>query len=329
MYKSVTPKMEIEALTKNYGRYVMSPLDSGYGITVGNALRRVLLSSLPGAAITSIRVSGVTHEFSDIPNAKEDMTQLILNVKQIRLRSYADGPVALRVSAAGKAVITAGDIETVGDVEIINPEVQLLSLDSPDSELELEFVVETGRGYSAAEEREKLPIGQIPVDAIFSPVRKASATVESARIGQMTNFDRLVIEVTTDGTMAPTDALRQSADILVRHFGMVSAFGVEGAIPTETREKAEEIPSHIAEMAIEELGLSMRAYNCLKRAGITNVGEVLVKLANGPDEMLAIRNFGQKSLDELLAQLHDRGIIAEGKPWEQVTDAADPDAEQE
>lgn len=316
LLKSVTPKIEIEAVTQNYGQFVIGPLESGYGITIGNAMRRVLLSSLPGAAVTSIRVSGVSHEFSPIPNAKEDMSQLILNVKQIRLRSYADGPVTLRVSAAGKAIILAGDIETAGDVEIMNPELPLLTLDSPDSELEIEFVVEKGRGYSPAEERPGLPIGQIPVDAIFSPIRKASYYVGRARIGQMTNFDRLVLEISTDGTIAPAEAMRQAASILVKHFSTLATFGLEGVAGLQPREEAVAVPAHIAGMPIEDLGLSMRAYNCLKRAGIASVGEVLAKLAAGPNEMMAIRNFGQKSLDELLNKLREKEIIGDRMPWE-------------
>lgn len=306
--KSITPKIETEATTKNYGRFVIGPLESGYGITIGNALRRVLLSSLPGAAVTSISVSGVPHEFSEIPNAKEDMTRLILNVKQLRLRSYADGAVIMRVNAAGKAVITAGDIEAPGDIEIINPELPLLTLDSPDSDLEIEFTVEKGKGYSPAEERPKLPIGQIPVDAIFSPVQKVNYVVGRARIGQMTNFDRLVIEITTDGTISPEEALRQAADILVKQFATVAAFGAEGLAAEEPESEGEGIPSRVYEMPIEDLGLSMRAYNCLKRAGIAKVGEVLERLSRGVDQILAIRNFGRKSLEELLEQLKKKGI---------------------
>ena len=323
MLKSVVPKIKVEALTKNYGRFEIGPLDSGYGITVGNALRRVLLSSLEGAAVTSLRVSGLMHEFSDIPNAKEDMTQFLLNVKQLRARSYADGPVILRVNAAGKAIVAAGDVETAGDVEIINPELLLLTLDSPDSELDIELVVEKGRGYSPAEEREQLPIGQIPVDAIFSPVVRASFSVESARIGQMTNFDRLVLDIETNGSMGPTDAMRQAARILVGHFSTVAAYGAEGVEMEEGGEEAEELPEHIATMPIEDLELSMRAYNCLKRAGIVSVGEVLSKLSSGVDEILAIRNFGQKSLAELLERLQAKEIVAPGAmPWEKEDESA-------
>jgi DNA-directed RNA polymerase subunit alpha len=307
----VLPKIEGDVVTRSYGRFIIGPLESGYGVTVGNALRRVLLSSLSGAAVSSLRVSGVFHEFSEIPNAKEDMTALILNVKQLRLRSTAEGPVYLRVETAGKSEVTAGDIETPSEIEIINPELHLLTLDSPEAELEIELVVEKGRGYSPAEERGKLPIGQIPVDAIFSPIRKVNVNVDRARVGQMTDYDRLTLEIWTDGTMRPADALSQAARLLVKHFAPLADFGQEVI-------EEQGVPGVVAagtsadQMPIEDLNLSMRAYNCLKRAGITKVGEVLVKLAKGQNEILAIRNFGQKSLDELLERLQERGLLTEG-----------------
>lgn len=306
----VLPKIEGDVVTRSYGRFVISPLESGYGVTVGNALRRVLLSSLGGAAVTSLRVSGVFHEFSDIPNAKEDMTELILNVKQIRLRSTAEGPVYLRVDTHGKTVITAGDLEAPSEVEILNPEVHLLTLDTPDTEMELELTVEKGRGYSPAEERGKLPIGQIPVDAIFSPIKKVNVTIGRERVGQVTDYDRLELEIWTDGTMRPAEALSQAARLLVRHFAPIAEYGE--AVPEEEAVAPAVALTPADQMPIEELKLSMRAYNCLKRAGITRVGEVLNKLAKGPNEILAIRNFGQKSLDELLEKLQERGLLPEG-----------------
>lgn len=305
----VLPKIEADVTTRDYGRFIIGPLESGYGVTIGNALRRVLLSSLSGAAVTSVRVSGVFHEFSEIPNAKEDMTGLILNAKQLRLRSMAEGPVYLRVETAGKSVVTAGDIEAPSEIEIINPELHLLTLDSADAELEIELVVEKGRGYSMAEERDKLPIGQIPVDAIFSPVRKVNVTIDRMRVGQITNYDRLVLEVWTDGSMRPAEALSQAARLLVKHFAPVAEYGE--AEPEEPALPLVPIETSADQMPIEELNLSMRAYNCLKRAGITKVGEVLAKLSKGQNEILAIRNFGQKSLDELLERLEQRGMLTE------------------
>jgi DNA-directed RNA polymerase subunit alpha len=326
LLKFVLPKIECEASTKNYGRFVISPLETGYGVTIGSALRRVLLSSLSGAAVTSLRIAGVYHEFSDIPDAKEDMTALILNVKKLRLRYFAEERVRLTLSTRGKSEVTAADIECPPDVEIINPELHLLTLDSSDSELDIEFTVERGRGYSPAEERENLPIGQIPVDAIFAPVLKTSFSVERTRVGQVTDYDRLILEIWTDGTVLPAEALSSAAQIVVRHLSPVASFSevqpeeLEEAVPEH-----EGIPSQTYETPIEALELSMRAYNCLKRAGITKVGEVLDKLSRGQGkELLAIRNFGQKSLAELLAKLEEKDfLIADDDESELQEDVSD------
>jgi DNA-directed RNA polymerase subunit alpha len=326
LLRFVLPKIECEASTKSYGRFIISPLETGYGVTIGNSLRRVLLSSLSGAAVTSIRVGGVHHEFTDIPDAKEDMTALILNVKKLRLRFFAEEPVRLSLSTRGKSEVTAADIECPPDVEIINPELHLLTLDSSDTELDVEFTVERGRGYSPAEEREKLPIGQIPVDAIFAPVLKTSLLVDRTRVGQVTDYDRLILEIWTDGTVLPAEALSSAAQILVRHMSPIASFSevqpdeLEEAVP-----EREGIPSQVYDTPIEVLELSMRAYNCLKRAGITKVGEVLDKLSRGQaKELLAIRNFGQKSLAELLSKLQEKGYVPaeddEGELQEDVSE---------
>lgn len=307
-FNLVLPKIETEASSKSFGRFIIGPLENGYGITLGNALRRVLLSSLTGAAVTSIRVTGVHHEFSAIPNVREDMTAVILNVKQLRLKMHQNESARLRVEVKGAGVITAGDFEVPPHVDLVNPELYLLTADSPDAELDMELVVQMGRGYSPAEERGKLPIGEIPVDAIFSPVRKANFVVERARIGQATDYDRLKMEITTDGTISPHDALSESAKILVQHFSLVAGGVTEVEMPAEPEEEGG-IPSKIYEMPIEDLELTVRAYNCLKRAGITQVGEILEKLKKGQDEILAIRNFGQKSLDELMERLEEKGYM--------------------
>jgi DNA-directed RNA polymerase subunit alpha len=303
----VLPKIEYDASSRNYGRFIIGPLESGYGITLGNALRRVLLSSLPGAAVTSIRISNVHHEFSVIPQVREDTAALILNVKQLRLKLHSDESARLRVEVQGEGEITAGDIECPSQVEIVNPELHLLTADSSEAELDMELVVERGKGYSPAEERGKLPIGEIPVDAVFSPIRKANFVVERARVGQMTNFDRLIMEIWTDGTIEPEKALSSAAQILVDHLSLL--VGVS-EMPLEEEEEAVEglIPSHIYERPIEDLELSVRAYNCLKRAGITQVGEILEKMAKGDDEILAIRNFGKKSLAELKEKMRVKGF---------------------
>ena len=307
-FNLVLPKIETEASSKSFGRFIIGPLENGYGITLGNALRRVLLSSLTGAAVTSIRVSGVHHEFSAIPHVREDMTALILNIKQLRLKMHQNESARLRVEVKGEGVITAGDFDIPPHVEVVNPDLYLLTADSSEAELDMELVVQMGRGYSPAEERGKLPIGEIPVDAIFSPIRKANFVVERTRIGQATDYDRLKMEITTDGTILPHDALSEAAKILVQHFSLIAGGVTVVDVPQETEEEGG-IPSKIYEMPIEDLELTVRAYNCLKRAGITQVGEILEKLKKGQDEILAIRNFGQKSLDELMERLEEKGYM--------------------
>ena len=309
MLNFVLPKIEREATSRNYGRFTIGPLESGYGVTLGNALRRVLLSSLPGAAVSSMRVSGVHHEFSAIPHVREDTTSLLLNVKQLRLKSEVDEPMRLHVEVRSEGPVTAGDLICPPEVEIVNPELLLLTADSAEVDLDVELTVSRGRGYSPAEERGKLPLGEIPVDAIYSPVRKVNYTVGRARIGQQTNYDRLNLEIWTDGTMQPDVALRESAKILVRHLTLVA--GAE-AIPSEEApvESRSGVPSRIYDVPIEDLELTVRAYNCLKRAGITKVGEVLERLERGEEEILAIRNFGRKSLNELVEKLGTKGYLS-------------------
>jgi DNA-directed RNA polymerase subunit alpha len=305
----VLPKIEYDALTRDYGRFALSPLESGYGITLGNALRRILLSSLEGAAIVSIQVRGIHHEFSTIPHVREDMTSLLLNLKQVRFEFTDDEEESARLhlEIRGEGVVTAGDIACPPTVEVVNPEVYLLTTDSADADLEIEMSVNRGRGYSPAEERGKLPVGEIPTDAIYSPVRKVNFKVERTRIGQVSNFDRLIIEVWTDGTIAPVEALSTSAQILIKHLVPVAEFG-DVTIDVEPEVEESRIPDRVAEANIEDLDLSVRAFNCLKRAGITKVGEILEKLERDEDELLSIRNFGQKSLDELKEKLEMKGF---------------------
>jgi DNA-directed RNA polymerase subunit alpha len=303
----VLPKIEVDASSVNYGRFVVSPLESGYGITLGNALRRVLLSSLPGAAVTSIRISGIHHEFSPIPHVREDTQRLILNVKQIRLKSRTEDNVRLRVEVTSEGPVTAGDLIAPPEVEVVNPDLYLLTADSDSVDLDLELVVTTGRGFSPAEDRVRLPLGEIPVDAIYSPVRKAAYRVERTRIGQQTDYDKLILEVWTDGTISPEDAVRRSANLLLQHLQLLS--GEEVKAPEKEKEAEQGIPSRVYDAPIEELELTVRAYNCLKRAGITKVGEILKRMEKGEEEMLAIRNFGKKSLDELVEKLGDKGYL--------------------
>ncbi len=305
--EAVLPKIEAEATSKGYGRFVIGPLESGYGVTLGNALRRVLLASLTGAAASSVKVEGIHHEFTPIPHAKEDMTQLILHLKQLRFKLHeGEQSVRLHLEAKGRGTVTAGDIQLPAQVELINPDQHLLTLDSDDASVEIDLTVQRGKGYSPAEERGKLPIDEIPIDAVFSPVKKANFRVEPARVGQMTNFDNLLMEVWTDGSITPREALTEAARILVRHFNLIAGFA--GEVEAEVAPESE-IPSRVYDTPIEELELSVRAYNCLKRAGITKVGEVLERLQKGRDEILAIRNFGQKSLDELMERLQAKGYL--------------------
>lgn len=310
--ETVLPKIEAEASSKSYGKFIVGPLESGFGVTLGNALRRVLLASLTGAAVTSIKVEGVHHEFTPIPHAKEDMTQLILNVKLLRFKMHeGDQPVRLRLEARGRGTVSAGDIQMPAQVDLINPDLHLLALDSDDASIDMDLTVSRGKGYSPAEERGKLAIDEIPVDAIYSPVKKCNFRVERARVGQMTNFDNLVLEVWTDGSIAPREALTEAGKILVRHFSLISGFAGEAEVEAVIES---EIPSRVYETPIEELELSVRAYNCLKRAGITKVGEVLERLKKGTNELLAIRNFGQKSLDELMEKLQQKGMLESIQP---------------
>lgn len=312
----IAPKIERDAITRKYGRFIISPLERGFGTTLGNALRRVLLSSLPGAAVTSLRVSNVHHEFSAIPYVKEDMTQLILQIKQLRVKLY-DGreSARLRLEVKGAGTVTAADVHAPPEVEIINPDLYLFTVDSADAELELEMTVESGRGYSPSEERGRLPIGEIPIDAIYSPIRRVNFDVERARVGQKTNYDKLVLEIWTDGTIRPEEAMSLTARILVEQLGIIGSIDPEDEVYRHpSAQIAIEVEpsgrdSGLYEIPIEQLDLSVRVFNSLKRTGITNVGEVLEMLDRGPDAMLAIRNFGEKSLDELVDKLKEKNYI--------------------
>jgi len=305
----VFPKIEAAAVSKQYGRFVISPLESGYGVTLGNALRRVLLSSLPGASATSMRVVGVQHEFSPIHNAREDMTALMLNVKQIRFRLEGSESGRVHLRLRGPAEVTGGDLDAPASIEIVNPEQHLVTLDSSDGELELELTVSAGKGYSPSEERGPLPIGEIPLDAIFSPIRKANYTVERERVGPTTDFDRLVIDIWTDGTLSPEKGLGEAARMLVEHFQLITtAETIEVAAGEEQPVTAAESLAASYDMPIEALNLNVRAYNCLKRAGISTVGQVLAKLVGNENELLEIRNFGRKSLEELKEKLTEKGL---------------------
>ncbi len=315
----VLPKIERDAMSRNYGRFIISPLERGFGTTLGNALRRVMLSSLSGAAVTSMRVANVHHEFSAVPHVREDMTQLILNVKQLRLILHNVESARLRLDVQGAGVVTAADLIAPPEVEIKNPEAYLFTVDDDQARVEVELTVETGRGYSPAEERGRLPIGEVPVDAIFSPIRRISFDVERARVGQKTNYDRLILEIWTDGTTQPELAMSDSAALLMQHLGIIanvdpSTF-TQGQEPEEPEEPTR--PEYY-DLPIETLDLSVRVFNSLKRTGITTIGEVLNILEKGEDAMLAIRNFGDKSLDELVERLDEKGYLPADEESDEV-----------
>jgi DNA-directed RNA polymerase subunit alpha len=302
-------RITVDRATERYAQITISPLEGGYGTTLGNALRRVMLSSLNGAAVTSVKLADVYHEFSIIPHTREDTTRLLLNLKQIRFkpqRRDGDGEWRVQLMARGEGVVTAADIQLPSDLEIANPEQPLMTLDGPEADIQMELVVRRGSGYSPAEDRGKLPIGELPVDAIFSPIRRVSYQVAKTRVGKLADYDSLTMEIWTDGTVLPQDGMRQAAKILADHFRMVAAFG--GEVVRESAADADKIPTPVYETPIEELDLSVRAYNCLKRAGLTRVGEILERMAQGDAEMLVIRNFGQKSLDELRDALKAKGF---------------------
>ncbi|NJP05791.1 MAG: DNA-directed RNA polymerase subunit alpha [Chloroflexaceae bacterium] len=304
------PKIEVVQAAENYGRFKIEPLDPGYGHTLGNALRRVLLSSIPGTAITKVKIDGVFHEFATIAGVKEDVTEIVLNLKGIRLRSYAERPVKVVLSKQSPGPVRACDIELPSTVEMANPEHYICTIDGDDHILEMEMTVERGRGYSSADNRDTLPIGEVPIDAIFTPIPKVNYVVENTRIGQATDFDRLLIEIWTDGTVKPGDALSHAAQVLVQYYQTIAQFNrpsMEQELPSVPAGSS--IPSDVYDTPIDDLDLSTRTYNCLKRADITKVGQVLQM-----DEkaLLSVRNLGQKSMEEIRDKLIERGYIEPG-----------------
>ena len=316
MSQLVTPEITISELTNEYGRFVVEPLESGFGTTLGTALRRVLLSSLPGAAVTWVQIEGVQHEFSTIPNVREDTIEFLLNIKELRLRALSDRPGRLFLDASGSGEVTAADIKPSSDYEIVNPQLHLATLDSDAAKLSVEFNAEPGKGYVQAGIRDGLPIGVLPLDAIFTPVHRVNYHVEAARVGQAISYDRLILDVWTDGTITPDNAINTSAQILIEQFTYFAHIGQE--LPPALTAGIPLVPSGGRfETPIEELQLSVRAYNALKRHNVTKVGELL---ALSEAELMNIRNFGDKSMTELKVKLLELGF-EESEPEDAAEEA--------
>ncbi len=325
---SEEPSIDVEESSDigDYARIVAAPLPPGFGITLGNALRRVLLSSLTGAAVTSVRIDGVLHEFSTIPNVREDTIEFLLNVKELRLRALSDRPGTLILDISGReGPITAADLQVPEHYEIVNEDLYLVTLDSPDGRLYVEFNVEQGRGYAPAGQVDGATIGVIPVDSIFSPVRKVNYKVTHTRVGQATNYDKLTLEVWTDGTVSAVDAVSRSADVVIDQFRLFSHMG-RPSLPIVERGLGAgiQLPPDKYGMPIEDLNLSMRAYNCLRRSGLITIAQVLEK---SEEELLALRNFGRKSYDELREKLDELGLLPIDR-GEELIEAPPLDAEE-
>jgi DNA-directed RNA polymerase subunit alpha len=307
LYDINLPEMKEEQINEQTSRFTIAPLYPGYGMTIGNSIRRVILSSLAGAAVTAVRIEGVDHEFTTIDGVREDVINLRLNIKQLKVRYSGLEPATMTLTKSGKGVVKAGDIKTSGDMEVVNKDLELCTIDNAKTKLEIEFIVEQGRGYSPVESRqdERLPVGYIAVDAIYTPIKRVRFNIENTRVGQMTNLDSLVMEVETDGSVSPYDAMQQSAEILVGHFQVIAGMdvvsvGAEGIMTAEAKAEAE----HGA-VAIEELSLSQRTTNALINNDIATVGDLsqLSKM-----ELKSLKGFGQKAFEEVLDKLEEIGI---------------------
>ena len=291
-----------------YGKFVVEPLERGFGITLGNSLRRVLLSSLPGVAITSVKIDGVLHEFSTIPGVKEDVTEIVLNLKGVTAKLYSDGPKTVRIEASGEGEVTAGSIRQDSEIEILNPDWHIATL-AEGAQLIMELTFDKGRGYVPAERNkqnmEQVPVGTLPIDSIYTPVLKVNPVVENTRVGQITDYDKLSLEVLTDGTISAKEAVSLAARVLTEHLNLfvnLSQEAIDAEIMVEKDDKGKE---KALEMTIEELDLSVRSFNCLKRAGINTVEDLINK---SEDEMMKVRNLGRKSLEEVMAKLDSLGF---------------------
>ena len=302
------PRIEcIESPTDaSYGKFVVEPLERGYGTTLGNSLRRVLLSSLPGTAVTTVKIAGVQHEFSTIPGVKEDVPEIILNIKGLIARLHGDAPKTVYIEASGEREVTAADVRPDAEVEILNPELHIATL-GPDASLSMELTISHGRGYVPADRNKpaQAVLGVIPIDSIYTPVLKVNYSVDNTRVGNQTDYDRLTLEVWTDKTISPRDAVSLGAKILCDHFTLFMDLSQTMSVATTVVEKTEAVKDKIMEMTIEELDLSVRSFNCLKRANINTVEDLVSKTQ---EEMIKVRNLGRKSLEEVIQKLAMMGL---------------------
>jgi DNA-directed RNA polymerase subunit alpha len=306
------PKIEIAEISEDnmFGRFVVEPLERGYGTTLGNSLRRIMLSSLPGSAVSQIKIDGVVHEFGVIPCCKEDVTEIIMNIKSLAIKNTSDTnePKTAYIEAEGEVVVTAGDIQADPDIEILNPDQVIATLSGgPDSRLYMELTITNGRGYVSADKNKNddLPIGVIPIDSIYTPVERVNLSIENTRVGQITDFDKLTLDVYTNGTLAPDEAVSLAAKVLSEHLNSFIDLSENAKTAEIMVEKEDNEKEKVLEMNIDELELSVRSYNCLKRAGINTVEELTNKTA---EDMMKVRNLGRKSLEEVLAKLKELGL---------------------
>ena len=311
MFEFEKPRIEIAEISDDnkYGKFVVEPLERGYGITLGNSLRRIMLSSLPGTAVSQIKIKGVLHEFSSLPGVKEDVTEIVMNIKDLCIKnnSTTNEPKVAYIDASGDKVVTAGDIQVDADLEILNPDLVIANLSGPEAKLEMELLITNGRGYVGSDKNKGLDssIDAIAVDSIYTPVERVNLTVQNTRVGQVTDYDKLTLDVFTNGTLAPDEAVSLAAKVLSEHLNLFIDLSENAKSVDVMVEKEDDQKEKVLEMSIDELELSVRSYNCLKRAGINTVEELTNKT---PDDMMKVRNLGRKSLDEVYAKLKELGL---------------------
>ncbi|MGN0280514.1 MAG: DNA-directed RNA polymerase subunit alpha [Lachnospiraceae bacterium] len=311
MFDFERPNIEVAEISedKKYGKFVVEPLERGYGITLGNSLRRIMLSSLPGAAVSQIKIEGVLHEFSSIPGVKEDVTEIVMNIKSLAIKNNSDTnePKTAYIEYEGEGVVRASDIQVDQDIEILNPDLVIATLSGKDTKLYMELTITKGRGYVSADKNktDDLPIGVIAIDSIYTPVERVNVTVENTRVGQITDYDKLTLDVYTNGTLVPDEAVSLAAKVLSEHLSLFIDLSENAKTAEVMVEKEDDEKEKVLEMSIDELELSVRSYNCLKRAGINTVEELTNKTS---EDMMKVRNLGRKSLEEVLAKLKELGL---------------------